>query len=109
MKILLLLVLLPSLSLAQVPSDAPLADVPEVSVRLEQGAPAPFPGRLLSEPEQVRRGKVAERDRAELLELKKPENITLTKGQLIGIVAGSAVVAAVVTGLIVGLAPKPQP
>lgn len=105
-KLTLMLMLLPALAFGQV-ADAPLADLPSVSVKLDEGQPAPFHGQLLSPTEQVRRGKVAERERAELLELKKPENVTLTKAALISIASGSAVLAAVITGLVVGFAKQP--
>lgn len=112
MKTLLLLVLLPTLALAQAPADAPLADLPGTSVSLTTDQPAPFPGRLLSGEEQVRRGKVNEREHAELAELKKPENLTLTKVQFGAIVGGSAVVAAIITTVVilfVAPAAKPKP
>ena len=110
MKTLFLLLLLPSLALAQAPADAPLADIPGTSVRLSTGQEAPFPGRLVSDPESVRREKVNERLAGELASLKAPENVTLTKGALVGIAAGSAVAAAIVaTVIVLFVAPTKKP
>lgn len=82
--------------------DAPLADIQGESVKLEAGTPAPFSGRLLSENEQIKRGKKAAKDSAELAALKSPANITVDKGVLATAIIGSATIAAVVTGLVVG-------
>lgn len=109
MRTALLLMLLPSLALAQAPADAPLADLPGTSVRLAAGELAPFPGRLVSDPEAVRREKVNASNAAELASYKGPENVTLTKGAVVAIGAGGLVLGAIITGLIVGLAPKTQP
>lgn len=107
MKTLLLIALLPSLALAQAPSDAPLADIPGTSVRLATGQPAPFPGRLLSEPEQVRREKVNEFKAAEGASLKKG-NVTVSVPVVIAIVAG-AVVAGAAAGFGIAKATQPKP
>lgn len=110
MRTVLILMLLPSLALAQVPAaDAPLADLPGTSVRLATGEPAPFPGRLVSDPETVRREQVNASKAAELAALKAPENVTVTKVSLVAIGAGGLVLGALIAGLVVGLASKPPP
>jgi hypothetical protein len=104
--VVLLTLLCSAVTFAQTPSDAPLADIPGTSVKVKQGEPAPFDGRLLSLDENKRRGTVDASKDAELTSLKAPENITVTKGQLTGVIVGSVVVTAIVTALVVGFAKK---
>ena len=106
MKAVALVVLLCSVTAFAQVSDVPLADIPGVSVKVEIGAVVPFTGRLLSEDENVRRAKSAVSDHAELAQLKAPENVTVSKGALSAVIAGSVVLTAIVTGLVVGFAKK---
>jgi hypothetical protein len=91
---------------AQTPADAPVSDIPGVSVKITTGTPAPFTGRLLSDTENIRRGDVSASKDAELRSLTAPENITVTKGQLTAVIVGPIVLTAIVTALIVGFAKK---
>lgn len=77
---------------ADPPPDAPLEDMPGVSVRLRPGEPAPFQGQLLSEPEQIRRGKrLAD---AEATLAKAEQSVLLPKAAVVGIIVGALVLGA---------------
>lgn len=96
---LLLCVAVPAL--AEPPADAPLApDVPDTSVRLVMGQAAPFPGRLLSDEENLRRARVTADCRATLAEAEG--NVLLPKAAVAVLISGAA--AAVITSITLGVA-----
>jgi hypothetical protein len=96
---LLLILALP----AYAADDAPLADIPRVSVRLKAGDVAPFDGRLLSSDEQVARAKRLAAAEGELA--KARESWLLPPAAVVGIIAG-ALALGVAAGTGVALAVK---
>lgn len=101
------------------PTDAPLVEptatvfapgplAPGRSTKLKAGEPAPYPGQLLDEQEQVRRERVNERNAGELTDLKRG-NVTISTPVFIAIVAGAIAAGAAVTFGIVKAAEKPGP
>jgi hypothetical protein len=83
------------------PGDAPLADVPDVSVRLAMGQPAPFAGRLLSPEENVRRAKRTADCEATLADA-EGNGVLLPRPAVAALISGAA--AAVVTSIVLGVA-----
>jgi len=80
-------------ALADPPADAPLADVPNTSVRLTKGTAAPFDGYLVSDAETMRRGKK-----------EANENGTLTDAEQNGMLLPKAAVAALIAGAAAAIA-----
>jgi len=67
-------------------------DLPGVSVRAQEGEPAPFAGRLLSFRENCERGRASADCRAELDEAKT--NLWMSKPLVIGLIVGGIVLGA---------------
>lgn len=99
-KLLSLLVVVSVPALADPPADAPVVDVAGTSVHLAAGQPAPFPGRLLSDPENVRRAKVAADCKATLADAE--QNVLLPKPAVAALISVAA--AAVVSSITLGVA-----
>jgi hypothetical protein len=93
----LLIVAMPAL--ADPPGDAPLADVPDTSVRLVMGQPAPFAGRLLSPEENVRRAKKQSDCEATVADA-EANGVLLPKPAVAALISGAA--AAVITSIVLG-------
>ncbi|MDP1824893.1 MAG: hypothetical protein Q8L48_16675 [Archangium sp.] len=87
------------------PADAPIA--PGRSVKLATGEPAPFPGQLVDEQEQVRRERVNARNEAFGKDLVKG-NVIVSTPAFIAIVVG-AVAAGVAAGFGIAKATAPKP
>lgn len=99
MKTLIAVCLTASIAFAQAPADAPIADVPATSVRLEQGAPAPYAGYLISDAETLRRGKKEANERATLTDA-TANGVLLPKAAVATLISvgAAAVIAAIATG-----------
>ncbi len=102
------------LTIVPPPADAPLVTLPDgslakgLSVKVSSGAVAPFAGYLIDPQEHTRRERINTRNAAELADYKAPGNATLTKGQLVAIVAGVAVAGVVAGGAVVGVVMSQQ-
>ena len=94
---LMLVVAVPAL--ADPPADSPLADLPGQSVYLEADQRAPFPGQLLSDAENLRRGQNEARCVATLQDAEQ-NGVLLPKPAVAALITGAA--AAIVTSLVLG-------
>lgn len=99
---------------APVAEAAPLVLLPDGSLakgramKIAAGMTAPFAGHLLDDQEHTRREQINERNAGELADYKAPGNITLSKAQLIAIVAGAVVAgAAAATGIVLAVEKRP--
>lgn len=90
-----------SIALAEPPSDAPLAEVPGTSVHLATGQAAPFPGRLVSDAEAIRRARKEAGERAILVDA-EANGVLLPKPAVAALISASA--AAVITSIALGVA-----
>lgn len=90
-------------------SDAPLADKPGASVKLEPGQAAPFRCQCLSEDENLRRGKrTAECEGT--LDAAKSGNVLVPKPAFVALVVGLVVASAAVSaGVVYAVTPKAAP
>ncbi len=86
---------------AQAPADAPIADAPGTSVLLKKGDPAPFDGRELSMPENLRRGKNEADCKATLADATS-NGVLLPKAAVGTLIGGAA--AAVIATIVLGVA-----
>ena len=89
-----------SIALAEPPADAPVADVAGTSVHLAAGQAAPFPGRLLSDEENVRRAKAAVDCKATLADAE--QGVLLPKPAVAVLISVAA--ASIVTSVSLGVA-----
>lgn len=95
MRTALAVLLVSSVAIADPPTDTPvIEDLPGVSVRLRPGEPAPFQGQLLSEDEQLRRGRRLAAAEATLAKAEQSQLLPLPA--LIGIIAASVALGAAV-------------
>lgn len=103
MKLLCLLLVVAVPALAQ-PADAPVApDEPGTSVHLSTGQGAPFPGRLVSDPEHVRREGINTRNATFYADIVQGAVVVVAKATLYSLIAGGSGVTVALIGLIVGL------
>jgi hypothetical protein len=100
MRTVIALLLCSSVALADPPGDTPLADVPDTSVRLVLGQPAPFAGRLLSPEENVRRAKKLADCEATLADAE--QGVLLPKPAVAVLISGAA--AAIIASVVLGVA-----
>lgn len=101
MKTFIAVLLCSFIAFADPPPDAPVADLPGVSVRVVAGQPAPFDGRLLSDEENVRRAKKEASERATLVDA-QANGVLLPKPAVALLISAGA--AAVITSIVLGVA-----
>ena len=115
MRSALCLLLISSLSWAEPPADAPIADppIPDLPARglvveLDAGAVVPWPATCLDKPQARRAAKLEAYYRGKATDLVGPGNTTLPTAAVIAIVGtgAAAVIASIVLG--VALASKPR-
>jgi hypothetical protein len=100
MKTIALLLVVAVPALADPPADAPVVDMPGTSVHLPAGQPAPFPGQLLSDEENIRRAKVAADCKATLADAE--QGVLLPKPAVAALISVAA--AAIISSVTLGIA-----